>query len=1644
MAYSGSYNSFFEGLSSFQLVRTNPKLTGNVKITVDSSGGLWLDSIDANDQLSKNDYKKFPLSVNDKHGINLRNFFNGGKTPTNIIYEVRREVNDNNTSSDYANQFDFSGYTSGAKYLKSRYYSERFSYFAPIYLKDDIPNYFVIFRIPGPLNNPQVSESNDVVDNKSYFTNMLREMEVVKTFDLSQESVLGKYIKSIFDDAKNNSSYIDVRFSKDNFTYWNGYSVVTGNLVSKGEYLNDKMTDDDAIKIFEKNITTGYERHGLINPHILNLEFLFEDEYADYYDMHRYIGFYVDTVEVSSMELDLDRLYDFQDNLDNTPVIKIRPRIANEERVMENSKGVKLPFVGDVCDIEPDDFVVSEENLVVPYITGKDKKFYTLNPDEPFTVSRVDDYVYSIFNVRASQMDVGNMYGTDRILLQQNATELTDQGRSYVWIDFLGDLVDYDELLIYHINGTRYDDVLNMNYDKVEIFNGFTETAAAGEYYAYEDYVGSPEGSDTFDMYYMNGESLHNKMNVTAEAFVALLSSFDKMPFDMYVDGARVYMVNKVESDQDDKFFVRFNTTYGNYTNISINGSTGDDLVGTYINAEGGTDNAYRVRIDVKYYDYIKSNIGDVLAKTNKTWEYLDKVSYYVDDIENGFSDIFSYVVLCIDKTYTDGLDLTNNSVLLMHEFASTLGLFAFYPLKDFDFDYNGSSYNRMPTWELYKYFYIPAGKNLIQPDVWYRVAGTGTIMYNGVQYTDKNTGNEVNDVFLGVAGVQSYTVRNGNPFVIYSGVDSSYIDQTDVPLYDGNDDIIRFNGYFAIRDAFYTKEVIPVDNEYRDVFFDNMLSSEYHYYRENFVPELSMDSRLVPYVVKWGYVDGNNARDVRYRLNNHMVFGVNNFSPDPFETAQNPLNMTHEWPYLISSHEFINDDAVNASNYCYFPDPLTIDEAGSMFVDSTIFDSYFNYAYVNDGGTQKAGTQQRYSYVKYNSVFGRYETFFRGAKIIFNERDITNSTKLPNGKPAVVANSDRFDGYRFTAILYPRQEDIIGDHAPITYKFIESKENKFIIFVIEVYLGSVDNVTTSLEGLNSDPNSEYYYRSVLADGTSVPMVEGDYRVNFNGDGVSDITYLYLYSVQNKKFNNLINSFSTIKLSDIYRFDSMTFVRDNAFVIDAENNPAFPNYDFRVSDEVQNFDGAAVFIMDYVARENAYFNVVDLVGSPSVIVNDNPVYQAIDRALRVKRKLTSYEFYLTYDTDTLYATVPTNSIPTNFRQLMGGKNYYKNIFSKLSFAQIREYINGMGPNKSNPIIEYLTWEGASTDFATDQFYVEIVQPEKIVKSSAIVPMYNEDLRAEFKSDAQVSFELYKQNVKQGYPLMRYSGEYEPIFKDVVYFYRDAIYPYNSYDLFLSNTKFAVDVEGFGVLKNFTHLKISDKSVLKYESDNKLYPKYELIDEITIGFADYFYFVSNWDMGYHKKYVTKSSYVDVYGSLRIAEDYSFVSKLIKLRDEVEITDFDVSVYSGRGSVDNLDFSKYEIVVQDVGNTIVGYINIRNALIRYLYDDGIHDKFNEYLLSDVVSIGNYTMEDYVNAYVDFNIVGLYAVDNVTFLGAELNSDVTASTLFSEAISLDSNEFKGAEINKVDEYLYKFTYNKRDGDNTQVLFKTKIKLI
>ena len=183
-------------LTSFGLARTNPKLTGNVKITVDSKDNIWLNSIEAEKSLAANKFKKVKIFSDSSYAVDIYNFFDNGNTPAEVVFSLYEDDPlYTSTKRTLDKQFD-RFYQYGVTETDSMYYTENFSMFAPLYLKQEVPDYFVIFRTNGPVN----SFSYDLSDpDQGVLNEILANSTIVRTVDMGPKTSIGKYfiIKSL-------------------------------------------------------------------------------------------------------------------------------------------------------------------------------------------------------------------------------------------------------------------------------------------------------------------------------------------------------------------------------------------------------------------------------------------------------------------------------------------------------------------------------------------------------------------------------------------------------------------------------------------------------------------------------------------------------------------------------------------------------------------------------------------------------------------------------------------------------------------------------------------------------------------------------------------------------------------------------------------------------------------------------------------------------------------------------------------------------------------------------------------------------------------------------------------------------------------------------------------------------------------------------------------------------------------------------------------------------------------------------------------------------------------------------------------------------------------------------------------------------
>ena len=101
-------------------------------------------------------------------------FFKNGSVPTDIAYQVFQEFRDTSVLSSYDNQYEMF-YSAGTRSLSSEAYTEDMGMLAPLWLNDQIPNYFVVFRLNDPsavnnVNAPLPNEGETAAQTAERFT----------------------------------------------------------------------------------------------------------------------------------------------------------------------------------------------------------------------------------------------------------------------------------------------------------------------------------------------------------------------------------------------------------------------------------------------------------------------------------------------------------------------------------------------------------------------------------------------------------------------------------------------------------------------------------------------------------------------------------------------------------------------------------------------------------------------------------------------------------------------------------------------------------------------------------------------------------------------------------------------------------------------------------------------------------------------------------------------------------------------------------------------------------------------------------------------------------------------------------------------------------------------------------------------------------------------------------------------------------------------------------------------------------------------------------------------------------------------------------------------------------------------------------
>lgn len=1650
------YNKIEQDTSSFQLVRTNPKLTSNVKLTVDVSGNMWLDSMEVSSELADSKYKKFPINPEITHPANIYNFYEKGETPNEIAFSLTENVSTVKTSKDYKDQYDFSEYFSGARYFPSKQYDEKLSYFAPLYIKDELPEYFIILKLEDPINYKiDESKAKYPFDREEYLIDMFKKSTIIKTFDLTEGSKVGSYLRKYLDDPAFPKSGLTIDYEKDAYSKFNGILIDSGTFGSRSELLDDFYSSSSPLKHFEKFISAGFERNGILYANIINFEFIFDDETSDLYDFNRYVGFYVNKIELDKLTTDINRVYRERSTWPNTP--RLRRDILEYEDVavnQENPDGVLFPYKNaSIVMSEFDSTYLDRDNMYMNYINDRNGNLYSFKlADEPI-LEDVDDSLVEqpTGKIRLSkkQINLGDFFGPGRDLIQDTAFSSNVPGFSNSYLKILSELNHLDSIKIYHPAGTQSD--INGKYDELIATIGYLLVPNAGDFYFYND-IDNVLGNDEF---YFNATGTPSEI---AQAIEGCLNNIRNRSFRVTQIDEYVFVKASSAGDYDDRFGLEFISTSADYTTIEIAETTGSNLISKVFRFEGGSRfTGNRVIMDIGQKEKLVNNIDSILFKTEEGWSKVKKISNYVDTISSGYQDYFEKIAIVLELEQEPFIRFGEAIVKLIHR--PSFGFISFLPVRDFDFDFYSSKYLNFPINDLYQFYFIPRDIAILRPGVTYQVYGTGSIEFDGVTYIG-------GDTFTNSTGdFAAFSVIGGNPVVSFENVDlTSVSGSTLIPYNDENNEVKDFEGFFLLKDpANVVAEEDTEEFNRRLRYLNGIAQTEYDYYKENSSSDFALESKMIPYITKWSILNGKDARSNPYRLNTELAFGFNNFSPSHDDTTQNPSNFTHEWFYLESKFDYVESAETIKLNNSYFEEPL--DEA-RLLSEPDYFVDYFTYT--PTFGTEEVGeTQTRYSIVAKNQV-NQFETFLKGFKVSFN--DVINVNDIgPDGKPVANSNTNRFEDYKFSCILKTVKEDINDPtKPPVKYRVIEHKDFKFIVIVIELYIGSVMDISDLWKDLANQAspaidivdNSNFLDADPFSINPLYDGVNGDYRIEFDMvTDISNITYSLLYSLKHKKYNNLLDRYSNIKLSSKLDLSSSGAFVGGTNKIEKLDNQNILNYPSSISDEIVKVKSDTFLMPRFIPANQDYFLDTTVVFTPQ---NVNPISTTSNNTVSVK---DISNVILIDDNNNYISSVPTSfpqSVYVNayaFKSMISGESYYEKIIEKLSFARFKQYTNEL-----NGFIEYESYEldslGTPTQLASPKFYIDIPDNEVVVKTQGLAALSDENKPSNFSFIDVIGYNYFRSNLDNTYEINRYKGQFEPIFTDVLFFNSTYSFTKNPdiNDIKFANIRFNINIDSFATLSNFSHIKISGTKILDLEANDSYEPRYEKINEIAIGKQPYFLFDSNWEYGFHYGYINKTNANPVAGTLRVEEDDSFIGKLITLPDALFLEDFQVVELSEFELLDNVNLDQIEIVSKEKPTSVSGFININNILTRYFLDTGIANKFNEYLVNEEQYIGSLeSIEEYVKQYIKLNILKLYETSDLEFytkqdkkLVSNLQTPQNSNNI--KIVSLDDNQRnqqgyrinKNLEINKYERLILRFDFKKDTQSGTLVSPKIKIKFI
>lgn len=664
--------------ASYTLVRTNPKLTGNVKL-VTNGDNLYLESFNANAELSSSLFKSFKIDGESTYDQDVFKFFKKGKFPIDLAYEVFQEFIDVSVLSSYSNQYEMF-YSYGTRLISSESYSEDLGLLAPIWLNEQIPNYFVIFRVDNPasvnnINAVLQNEGESIAQSSIKFNEFILEnCTAIKTYDLKETSKLGSYLRRYKNQEAFPKAPLTVSWRKDEPIIWNGISYYNGGFTSSGNFSYDSLvTKDSTIIQNEYYFTKGFQRNGIILANVINLEFLFSDVLSDDFSFNRYFGLYVDEVKEGEFKLSSQGFYA---STEKTQFPKIKSNIEiseflNTEFNMTNEKGALL-YV-DESSITTSTGILTSERVneveSIFYVKDKNSKFHTVKKG-----SNWDNNQIRLFDTK---IDISSLAGFNKLTTFAEATVLKPLGKPTSFIEVIGEFPIGASITFY--NG----DALNPLNEIGQISANESLTNGPGTHF---ERFFNPKGT--------NEEIAKSILNALKHGI-----SKNNQLFISTINKSIIYLQSKFAGTNSIQLKIKINWTEYPELIDAVRTYPITSSVNEVVSFVGGTNKENSLLLvnlgDEKRFvkgSYVKTKAG--YAEISDWVPYLNEPIFAGNGTQIGYNNINKYVIITLNDNQVE--ISRSGQVSLYTPFLPSFGRFSFYPIKDFDFDFYSEQYSQL------------------------------------------------------------------------------------------------------------------------------------------------------------------------------------------------------------------------------------------------------------------------------------------------------------------------------------------------------------------------------------------------------------------------------------------------------------------------------------------------------------------------------------------------------------------------------------------------------------------------------------------------------------------------------------------------------------------------------------------------------------------------------------------------------------------------------------------------------------------------------------------------------------------------------------------------------------------------------------